>query len=129
MAYSVINGQIKPGILYVVAGSQSVTYNSITYATGQQFRGISGLMNFAYSGTGTQLVNEVQEFTGGGIEFGETAVGNPSFPETTLLLGMAVEFELTDAEKIVTETTKITGFAIELIDYPIYSFEIIEARL
>lgn len=129
MAYLVISGQIKAGILYMVAGSQSVTYNSIIYSTGQVFRGITGLMDFVFTGTGIQAINEVQELTGSCVAFRQTAADNPGFVETFLLLGMAIEFGLSDAEKLFNETTKITGFAIELVDYPFYSFSIIESRL
>ncbi|MDB5011506.1 MAG: hypothetical protein JWQ06_2295 [Mucilaginibacter sp.] len=93
------------------------------------FRGVPGITTFTYSGTGTQIVNEVTEFRGGGIELIENAVDIPAFADITLLKGIAVEFALNDAEKKVNEVTKITGFALELIDYPFYSFEIIEKRL
>lgn len=129
MAYQILSGEIQPDVLYEVVGTQSVTYNFISYSTGQQFKGIRTIKTFTYSGTGTQDVNEVLQLFGGAIEYVETSIDNSSFADNTLLKGMAVEFALNDAEKIVNEVTKIQGFAIELIDYPFYSFEIMETRL
>ncbi|MES2060822.1 MAG: hypothetical protein V4456_02820 [Bacteroidota bacterium] len=129
MTYLVVSGEVTPGGLYVVSGSQSVTYNSITYITDEKFRGVGGIKTFMYSGTGTQAVYEIQEITGGGIEYMGTSVDRSGYPEATLILGVAVEFDLTEAEKIVNEVTNINGFSIELIDYPFYSFEITEIRL
>ena len=129
MAYQILSGNIQSDVIYQVVGMQSVTYNSIAYATGQRFRGIIGIKTFTYSGTGTQDVNEVLELVGGGIEFSENSIDQPSFPEVTLLNGMSIEFTLNNAEKIVKDITVIQGFALELIDYPSYSFEIIENKL
>lgn len=130
MAYTILNGEICAGTLYEILGDQSVIYNSNTYTTGQRFRGILGSPNFTYSGTGTQILTEITELIGGAIEYSENVVDLPiNFPETTIFFGGAIEYELTEAEKIVQETTKITGFAIEFIDYPFYSFQITETRL
>lgn len=129
MAYQVVSGEISTGVLYSVAGAQSVTYNSVTYATGQQFRGVTNVKTFTYPGSGTQELNEVFEFAGSGVVFIQDGNDNPLFSDVTLLKGMAIEFALNDAEKIVNEVTKIQGFALELIDYPFYSFAVVEIRL
>ncbi len=130
MAYQVVSGDISQGILYSVVGAQSVIYNGNTYATGTTFRGVLGVRAFSYSGSGTQEVNEVTELFGSGILFNTDANDAPaSFNDVTLLYGMAIEFSLNDEEKIVNEVTKIQGFAIELVDYPFFSFEITETRL
>lgn len=129
MNYTVVTGEIFTGRLYLVTGTQSVTYNSVTYSTGQTFRAITGFKDFTYSGSGTQIVNEVEEIKGGAIECFETAIDVGVFNDVTNLLGMAIEFALNDAEKIVNEFTKIEGFSIELVDFPFYSFEITETRL
>lgn len=129
MSYNVVSGDIVNGALYYVAGSQSVIYNSSTYTTGQQFRGVPGVRTFTYSGSGTQIVYEVSELRGAAIEFSEVSQDQPIYPETTIFKGFAVEFELNDDEKKVQETTRLTGFGVEFIDYPFYSFEITETRL
>lgn len=128
MAYQVISGEIAENVLYVVAGEQTVTYNAVDYGTGDNFRGVADQKTFTYSGSGTQEVNEVFELRSGGIRYVETGVDQPVFPEQTKFAGMAIEFALNDAEKVVQEVTKIQGFALEVIDYPFYVFEIIETR-
>jgi hypothetical protein len=129
MAYQILSGEIQPNALYEVVGTQSVIYNFIGYSTGQRFKGIRAIKTFTYSGSGTQEVNEVFQLLGGTIEYVETSIDNTSFADKTLLKGMSVEFALNDAEKVKSEVTKIKGFSIEVIDYPFYSFEIIETRL
>jgi hypothetical protein len=126
MAYPVVSGEISPGVLYVVAGTGTVTYNGAAYAGGQTFRGLNGIATF----TGSAEVNEVLELKGGGLESVESGIDLPVlFPESTLLKGMAVEFVMNEEEQVVHEVTKITGFAVELIDYPFFSFAITETRL
>ncbi|MDB4918774.1 hypothetical protein [Mucilaginibacter sp.] len=129
MAYQVVSGEVQSGVLYMIVGDQSVTYNAITYTTGQRFRGVAGVRFFTYSGTGAQEVNEILELVGGGIELVENLIDQPAYADITQLNGMGIEFSLNDAEKIVNEVTKITGFALELIDYPFYSWPITETRL
>jgi GDSL-like Lipase/Acylhydrolase family len=128
MKYNVLDGEIQAGVLYKVAGEQSVEYDSVTYITDQTFRGVDGVVNFTYLGFGTQILNEILEFRGGSIEF----LLNPEEQVTddgpTVLKGMAIEFDLNEAEKIVQEVTEIKGMALELIDYPFYSFMITEQR-
>ncbi|MFD2870849.1 hypothetical protein ACFS5N_00125 [Mucilaginibacter ximonensis] len=129
MAYNVITGEINYNTLYFVGGEKSVIYNSVTYTTGQLFRGISNIKSFTYSGVGTQALYEVTEISGGGVEYVDTSANLFTFPDLASIQGLAIEYLLADAEKTVQETTKIRGFAIELIDYPFYSFSIIETHL
>ncbi|GGH03770.1 hypothetical protein [Mucilaginibacter phyllosphaerae] len=128
MAYNVLTGEITYGLLYYVTGDQSVVYNEAIYDQGEYFRG-NNIKTFTYSGAGLQELNEVTELKCAGIEFFEVSNDLPTFNETTRLVGFAIEFEPNDKEKIVNELTIIKGFALELIDYPFYSFEIIEKRL
>jgi len=120
---------IQAGMLYKVVGDQSVTYNSILYATGATFRGVSGVTTFTYSGAGTQIVAQLIEFYGAGIEYITDATDLPLFPETTVLRGFAVEFIQSGADIQVRETTMISGFAVEYVDFPIYAFQILTRRL
>lgn len=128
MAFTIDSGNIQPGVLYRVFGSSAtVTYEGTTYPENDTFRGVAGAANFTAAGGAT--VQEVLELSGGEAEFMVNGADQPVFAETLLLQGMAVEFELTPAEMVVNETTRLQGFALELIDYPFYSFEVTETRL
>jgi len=128
MAFTIDSGNIQPGFLYRVFGSSAtVSYNGATYNENDTFRGVAGAANFTVSGGAT--VQEVLELAGGDAVFGVNGADEPVFPENLMLQGMAVEFELTPAEMVVNETTRLQGFALELIDYPFYSFEVTETRL
>ena len=127
--YNVTSGQIQVGFLYKVIGVQSVIYNSVTYATGAIFRGVSGVTTFAYSGSGTQIVNQLIEFLGSGIEYISNSTDLPTFPESTILKGFAVEFVQSGADIQVSEITILKGFAVEFVDFPIYAFTILTRRL
>lgn len=129
MAYNVASGEIIAGMLYYVTGMQSVVYESITYNSGQYFRGVKGVTTFVYSGVGSTELNEVTELTGFAVEFTEISNDQPIYTETTILKGFGIEYDLNEAEKIVNEVTRIQGFALEFVDYPFYSFEITETRL
>ncbi len=110
--------------MYLIYGTQSVTYNAITYTTGQQFRGISGVATFTFSGSGTQLVYESMEIKGAAITYNENALDTSVFTENIILSGATIEF-LQNANDIhFNDATIMNGFAIELIDYPFYSFQI-----
>lgn len=126
--FNITSGNIIAGFLYTVAGAQSVVYNGTTYTTGQKFRGVLGILTFTYSGTGTQLLYEVNELQGFAVEFFNIQSDYPTFPETTLYNGFAIEFTQNASDILFNDTTNILGFALELIDYPFYSFEIIETR-
>ncbi|WP_454801788.1 hypothetical protein [Mucilaginibacter phyllosphaerae] len=129
MQYNITSGEICTDVLYYVAGEKSVIYNLKTYFSGEYFRGINNVTTFNYSGIGSQELYEVAEFKGFALEYIEGNYDQPIYPEVTNLLGGAIEFELTESEKKVNEVTVINAFALELIDSPFYSFEIIETRL
>jgi len=124
--FNITSGNIVAGVLYTVYGAQSVVYNGTTYTTGQRFRGVLGVTTFTFSGTGTQLVYEVLEFTGFAIELTEASLDLPVFTDATLLNGFALEFAQNANDISFNDTTQIAGFSLELIDYPFYSFEIAE---
>jgi hypothetical protein len=129
MAYQIVSGEISAGTLYIVSGEQSVDYNSVTYNTGEKFRGIPGVIVFTYSGSGTQEVTELTEFKGFSVEY--TPDGNDilTYPENIAITGLSIEFSLNENEKIVLEKTEIRGFSLELVDYPFFAFAVIETRL
>lgn len=128
MAFTINSGSIQAGVLYRVFGTTgTVTYNGTVSNAGDTFRGVSGVTTFTVTTDAT--VQEVLELAGAETEYVLTAVDQPVFPETLLLQGMSVEFDLSPAEMVVNETTRLQGFALELIDYPFYSFEITEIRL
>ena len=119
---------IEPAVLYIVAGTQSVIYSGTTYTTNQEFRGVSGVTGFTFTGSGTQLVYEVLELFDSGVEFQTNSTDYPNFTDTTVISGFTVEFSLNLSEEIVPDMTEITGFDIELVAYPFYAFSIIETR-
>jgi hypothetical protein len=124
--FNITSGNILVGVLYVVYGAQSVVYNGSTYTTGQKFRGVAGVSTFTFSGTGTQLVYEVEEFSGGSVELSENGLELPVFTDSALFNGFGIEYAQNASDISFTDVTQITGFAMELIDYPFYSFEIAE---
>ncbi|GAA4093106.1 hypothetical protein [Mucilaginibacter panaciglaebae] len=128
MNYAIVSGEIESDKLYYVVDA-SVIYNSATYTIGQYFRGITGVNTFSYTGAGINDVNEVLEFLGAGVEYEANSTAVSISEKLTEIWGFNIEFVLTEAEKIIPETTKILGFAVELIDYPFYSFAITELRL
>lgn len=127
--YNIASGYIQAGILYIVYGAQCVTYNGTIYTIGQTFRGVALVTAFTFSGTGTQLVYEVLELDGAGIEFVENALDAPVFPDTTMLNGFAIEYLQNANDIVFTDVTVLNGFAMELLDYPFYSFAITETRI
>jgi len=127
--YNISSGNIQVGILYLVYGTQSVTYNGTTYTTGQSFRGVATVSTFTFSGTGTQFVSEILELQGSAIIFDENALDKPIFLSTTNLNGFAIEYQQNANDIIFNDITTIKGFAMELLDYPFYSFAITETRL
>lgn len=129
MAYNVLTGEIGQGKKYLVAGAQSVVYNTVTYATGSTFIGVQGVSAFTYTGTGTQEVNEVLEAYASGLELVGNALDNPVFPETTNLLGFGVEVTQTSKDAILNDTTAIMGFGVEFENTDYYVQQIIERRL
>lgn len=129
MAYNVLTGEIVQGKKYLVAGVQSVVYNTVTYATGSTFVGVQGVSAFTYTGSGTQEVNEVLEFYSSGLELVGNALDNPIFPETTNLLGFGVEVTQTLKDTIFNDTTAIMGFGVEFETGDYYVQQIIERRM
>ena len=130
MGFNISSGNIEPNVLYIVIGSQYVTYNGTIYTTGQTFTGVSGVSIYTLSGgLGSAEVDEVTQFFGSSIEFDTNQADNPIFPESTIFQGSSIEFDLNKAEQLVDEVTIIQGFSIELENYPYYAFEIIETRI
>ena len=127
--YNIASGYIEQGILYTVFGAQSVTYNGTTYITGQAFRGVVSVTTYSLSGTGTQLVYENLELDGAYIEYTENELDAPIFPATTMLNGFVIEYMQNANDIIFKDVTVLNGFAMELLDYPFYSFAIVETRL
>lgn len=126
--FNIPTNGIQSGVLYIVAGDQTATYNSVAYATGSTFRGV-GFTSFTYSGSGTQIVNQVTEFASAGIEYVGNSTDLPTFPESTILKGFAIEFMQQGDDIQVDETTIIKGFSIEYVDPNNYIFQILTRRL
>lgn len=117
--YNVATNMIRFGVLYKVIGGQSVTYNSVLYATGSTFRGVYNVNTFNYSGTGTQEVNELIELQGKSIEYEQNGEDVTTyFPNDPpiKLIGTDIEYVQSDADIYILENTTIKGFAIEFID-------------
>jgi len=127
--YNITNGYLEADILYIVYGAQSLTYNGTTYNTGQTFKGVAGIPDFTFLGTGTQLVYEVLELDGAAIEYTENALDAPISSDTTMLYGFAIEYMQNANDIVFNDVTVLNGFAMELLDYPFYSFTITERRL
>jgi len=127
--YNITNGNILRDISYVVYGTQSVTYNGVTYTSGQIFRGVSNITTFTFSGSGTQLIYEILELRGGTLEFTENELDNPTFLSTTILSGFTIECFQNGGDISFNDVTVLDGFSLELLDYPFYSFSITEKRL
>lgn len=126
--YNVLTDEIQANVLYKVIGEKSVIYDEITYNTDDTFRGIQGITTFEYTGSGTEFVTELTELYGTSLVFEQT-IEDRAFPfEETGIEGMAIVFELNEAEKIVQEVTRLTGMSITLLDYPFYSYVINEER-
>nr|WP_276898516.1 hypothetical protein [Pedobacter kyonggii] len=71
---------------------------------------------------------DVTQFFGASIIF-EMNNSDRLFPfEATGIKGMSLVLELTDAEKIVQETTQINGMSITFKDFPLYAFLWTETR-
>jgi hypothetical protein len=73
-------------------------------------------------------MDELTRFLGASLIF-EMTISDRQFPmEETGIKGMAVVLELTEAEKIVQETTQINGMSITFKDFPLYAFQWTETR-
>jgi len=49
--------------------------------------------------------------------------------DTTMLYGFAIEYMQNANDIVFNDVTVLNGFAMELLDYPFYSFTITEKRL
>jgi hypothetical protein len=127
--YNISSGNIESNKLYIVYGTQSVSYNGQVYTTGQNFKGITSISTFTFFGSGTQIVYEVLELKGGEISFALNALDVPIFLEMLILKGCAIEYVQTANDIEFGDLTALNGFAMELLDYPFYSFTITETRL
>lgn len=127
--FNIVSGKIQQGVLYLVYGAQSVTYNGTTYTTGQYFRGVLGITTYTFSGSGTQLVYETFEARGCVIEYIEDFSDLPVFVDATKLSGFAIEYTQGANDIAFNDETVLNGFTMELLDYPFYSFAITEIRL
>lgn len=117
-AYIITSGQIQAGVLYLVNGNQTVTYNGGTYAPGTQFRGVQGVTTFAYSGTGQQSVTVVWELQSVGVGFVENALDNPKpFNQQIALNSFSVQVVQNKSDLKATDTTTINSFSVELKDW------------
>jgi len=126
--YSVESGQIIPNALYKVIGDKNVIYADNEYHTGEFFRGIDGVKEFVFTGDGIGLLIEISEIKSGTILFKQTH-SDLSFPlAATGINGMAIQFKLTEAEKVVNEETKLLGMSITFKDYPSHVYLINETR-
>ncbi|MGN7988656.1 hypothetical protein ACTJKC_15010 [Pedobacter sp. 22226] len=126
--YIVQSGEISPDRLYEVIGTKSVIYNGETFDTGDSFRGVYGITDFSYTGSGSEQLTELSEIRGSSILF-EVSDGERNFEiEQTSVQGMSMIFELNNEEKIVQETTEIKGMSITLADFPYYAFQWTETR-
>ncbi|WP_183573850.1 hypothetical protein HDF18_08490 [Mucilaginibacter sp. X5P1] len=125
--YNIISGDIQYNVLYLVSGTQSVTYNGTIYSEGQTFRGIAGIDTYMPE-IGAAVV-EVLELAGGAIEYALNQLDRPRFSEKLIFRGMAIEFGINKIDdRDYGETTTLTGSAIEL-DTVAFSFAITETRL
>lgn len=127
--FNIVSGKIQQGVLYLVYGMQSVTYNGTTYTTGQYFRGVIGVTTYTFSGSGTQSVYETFEAMGFAIEYVEDFSDLPVFADATKLSAFAIEYTQSSIDIAYNDVTILNGFTIELLDYPFYSFAITETRL
>ena len=127
--FNIVSGKIQQEVLYLVYGTQSVTYNGMTYTTGQYFRGVLGITTYAFSGSGTLLVYETFEARGCVIEYIEDFSDLPVFVDATKLSGFSIEYTQGANDIAFNDETVLNGFTMELLDYPLYSFAITEIRL
>jgi hypothetical protein len=126
--YIVQPGEVSPNRLYEVTGTKSVIYNGQTLHTGDSFRGIYGITDFSYIGTGTEALTELSEIRSAALIY-ELSDGERDFKiEQTTIKGMSIIFDLNEAEKVVQETTEIKGMSITLADFPYYAFQWTETR-
>lgn len=126
MAYNVPTNGIKPDWLYIIIGDKSVTYNSVTYATGETFRGVAGVATFTYGSGTTEEVNEVTEISGFGVEFEKFISENIGlFPDDVKVTGFGVEYVQSGSDLIIPDATVIRGFGVEYEINPLRHYRVI----
>jgi hypothetical protein len=69
------------------------------------------------------------ELRGALIIYDENFSDLPDFADVTLLSGFTIEYQQNANDLIFNDITTLKGFAIELLDFPFYSFMINETRL
>ncbi|RQO66842.1 hypothetical protein DBR40_21555 [Pedobacter sp. KBW01] len=126
--YSVESGRIIPNILYKVIGDKNVVYNDREYLVGELFRGINGVKEFVFMGNGVGLLTEISEIKAGTLLFKQTPDDLLIPVDATGISGMAIQFKLTEAEKVVNEDTKLQGMGINFKDSPFCTYFINETR-
>lgn len=62
---NIASGSIEEKACYLVAGSGSITYNSISYSVGQAFKGVSGITTYSID---SGSPNVYQDFQSTGVE-------------------------------------------------------------
>lgn len=53
---NILTGSIVAGAYYLVTGTKSIIYNTVTYPTGSIFLGVSGITGYTYSGVGNLVL-------------------------------------------------------------------------
>lgn len=116
MAYNITSGNIVQTVLYRVTGEQSVTYNTVTYNTGQEFRGVSGVTTYTFSGSGTQEVLEVPEIRSVSIqtEYVEFAFGAPVVSDRVEVKSISIQMEQNKPD--FPDQTQIKSISISIED-------------
>lgn len=128
MAYTIVSGQIQDGVLYLVNGQQSVTYNGSTYAAGSQFRGIQGVTTFTYSGSGTQSVTEVVELKSFSIGLVQNSLDFIYPKVNTTLNSFSIQIVQNKSDLKSTDTTQINCFTVQMKDWPGFASTIINKK-
>jgi len=128
MAYVIVSGQIQDGVLYLVNGQQSVTYNGSTYAPSSQFRGVQGVSTFTYSGSGTQSVTEMVELKCFHVSFVQNGLDYKPTNPTTVLNSFKIEVVQNKSDLKATDTTQINSFSVEMKDWGGYVGKVITKK-
>ena len=104
------SGQIGNGILYLVSGTGSVTYNSVVVSTGSFFRGVASFTTFTIS-SGTPIVYEQTEIVSSLISVVNSQIG---FPDITTINIVSTSI-LSTLPKSFSDATSINTAAITVI--------------
>lgn len=112
--YNVPTNAIVPYLLYVNAGEQDVVYNSETYTTGQTFEGVGGVSSFSYSGSGSQIVYEIEVLKGSSVEF-RTLPTDADYSDAEEFIEADIEFLLNKNEQLVLDPQSLKGGGVEFV--------------